>query len=267
MIRMLIFCCALAMAMPALAQLKEGKVVYERTIQLQMRIQGMDPAIANNLPRSRTDRFELSFTPTKTLWEALPDMDDEGQGGGGGGGMMMRFGNDEYVYTDLQTGLSVARQELADKKYLVTDSLRKLSWKLTDETKTILGYKARKAVANRYGTRFNMSMENGQMKRTSVADTTQINAWFTTEIPVSAGPEMNGQLPGLVLELEMNKGRVVYKATEVSQKVNASNIKEPKGGKAMTATDFNQERNKVFEEMRRNMPAGGRGGFRVQVNQ
>ena len=81
MIRILFAFCALLLAAPGMAQLKEGKVVYERTMQFQMRLQNVDPAIANNLPRSRTDRFELSFTPTKTLWESLPDM-DEGEGGG-----------------------------------------------------------------------------------------------------------------------------------------------------------------------------------------
>ena len=181
--------------------------------------------------------------------------------------MFMRFGGDDYVFTNLETGVSVSKQELASKNYLVTDSVRKLPWKLTDETKTILNYKARKAVAQRIGTRPMMSMENGEMKRTMVSDTTSITAWFTTEVPVPAGPEFNGQLPGLILELELNRGRTVYKAIEVSPKVNAGNIKEPKGGKAITATAFAEERNKVFEEMRRNMPNGGRGmNVRVQTN-
>ncbi|RPD50972.1 GLPGLI family protein [Paracnuella aquatica] len=260
MTRFLLAMGTLLFAMPALAQMKEGKVVYERTMQFQMRLQNVDPAVANNLPRSRTDRFELSFTPAKTLWESLPDM-EEGEGGGGpGGGMFMRFGGDDYVYTNLETGVSVAKQELASKNYIVTDSLRKLAWKLTDETKPILNYKARKAVAQRIGTRFVMNMENGEMKRKEVADTASITAWFTTEIPVPAGPEFNGQLPGLILELEMNAGRMVYKAVEISPKVNAGNIKEPKGGKSITAADFALERNKMFEEMRRNMPRGGPGG-------
>ena len=271
MIRLLFALGAVLVALPGFAQVKEGKVVYERTIQFQMRLQQVDPAIANNLPRSRTDRFELKFSPTKVLWEALPDMDASaegfgGPGGGGGGPVFMRFGGDDYVYTDLQTGISIAKQELASKNYLVTDSVRKLPWKLTDESKTILNYKARKAVAQRIGTRFVMNMENGEMKRSQEADTTEVTAWFTTEVPVAAGPEFNGQLPGLILELEMNRGRTVYKALEVSTKVNVANIKEPKGGKPITAADFAQERNKVFEEMRRNMPPGQRMNMRVQAN-
>ncbi|MBD0278876.1 MAG: GLPGLI family protein, partial [Flavisolibacter sp.] len=90
-------------------------------------------------------------------------------------------------------------------------------------------------------------------------DTSFITAWYTTEIPVSASPgaDFGGQLPGLILELEMNGGQVVYKAAEVSPKVKLADIKEPKGGKKVTAGELAKEREKMFEEMRRNMPNGG----------
>jgi hypothetical protein len=38
--------------------------------------------------------------------------------------------------------------------------------------------------------------------------------------------------------------------------VSVSKIKEPKDGKKITAAEFDKERDKVMEEMRRNMPAG-----------
>jgi hypothetical protein len=45
---------------------------------------------------------------------------------------------------------------------------------------------------------------------------------------------------------------------EFSTKVNASKIKEPKGGKKLTAAEFVVERDKLMEEMRRNNPGGTR---------
>ena len=65
-----------------------------------------------------------------------------------------------------------------------------------------------------------------------------------------------GQLPGLILELDENNGRTFFKAVEVSPKVSVSKIKEPKDGKKITAAEFDKERDKVMEEMRRNMPNG-----------
>jgi GLPGLI family protein len=246
------------------AQMKEGKVVYERTIKFQPR-QNMNPEMAANLPRTRTDRFELSFAKNQSLWEYLPDLEssDENAGGGGGFRLMRMGGGDDLTYFNFETGKRIDQRELASKTYIVEDSIRKLNWKLTNETKTLLNHSARKATAQRIGTRFVMAMENGEMKRQEVGDTSHIVAWFTTEIPVPAGPEFGGQLPGLILELEMNNGRAVYKAIEISSKVAVNNIKEPKGGKKMTAAEFTKERDKIMEEMRRNMPAGGRRMTRV----
>lgn len=256
--KILLSICLIAGVFTLQAQMKEGKVVYERTITFQQR-QNMNPERANNMPRSRTDRFELSFAKNQSLWESLPDLESNDENTGGGGMRFMRFGGaDDITYFNFETGKRIDQRELASKTYIVEDSIRKLSWKLSGETKTILNYTARKATAQRIGTRFIMSMENGEMKRQEVADTTNINAWFTTDVPVPAGPEFGGQLPGLILELEMNNGRMVYKAVEVSPKVSVNNIKEPKGGKKMTAEEFTKEQSRIMEEMRRNMPAGGR---------
>jgi len=102
-------------------------------------------------------------------------------------------------------------------------------------------------------------MENGQMKREETMDTSLIVAWFTTDIPVPAGPpEFGGQLPGLILELNVNNGRQVYKALELSTKVKLAELKEPKGGKRITSSEFVKEREKLMEEMRKNNPGGNR---------
>jgi len=135
---------------------------------------------------------------------------------------------------------------------------------LSDETKTVLNRTVRKATTQRIGSRMQMTMENGEMKRQEVSDTSNIVAWFTSDITVPAGPqEFQGQLPGLILELDINNGRTMYKAVEFSAKVNTSNIKEPKGGKQITAAEFIKEREKLMEEMRRNNPGGNR---RIQIN-
>lgn len=243
------------------AQTKEGKVVYERTIQMQIRIQGMDEEAARRLPRSRTDNFELLFANNQSLWQQLPNADEEANsfGGGGGGGNIMRFnmGMDDIIYLNFETAKRIDKRELNSKSYLVEDSIRKLSWKLTGETKTILGHAAQKATAQRYGKRPQMNMENGVIKRQEVADTSAIVAWFTTDIPVPAGPEFGGQLPGLILELDINKGRIAYKAVELSPKVNTASIKEPKGGKHISAEEYQKESQKVMDEMMKNMPNFG----------
>jgi GLPGLI family protein len=107
-----------------------------------------------------------------------------------------------------------------------------------------------------------MSMENGEMKREMRTDTAKVIAWYTTDVPVPAGPNYAGQLPGLILELDVNNGQSVIRAVEFSPKVAANKIKEPKDGKKMSNAEYLAERDKIMDEMRKNMPAGNR--FRMQ---
>jgi GLPGLI family protein len=260
----------LACSLSGFAQIKEARIVYERVFQLPARTFAGNPDIAAQLPRSRTNQYELLFGNNQSLWQYLPDANSEGDPNtftAGGGAMVLRFagGSNDISYCNFEKGIHLEQREIADKNYVVSDSIRKLDWKLTGESKTILNYKAFKATAQRIGTRPQMTMENGEMKRQVVADTASIIAWFTSDMPVPAGPaNYQGQLPGVILELEENNGQIIYKAIEVSPKVNASKIKEPKDGKKITQAEFEKENEKVMEEMRRNTPNGGR--TRVRMN-
>ena len=119
--------------------------------------------------------------------------------------IQMRGGSNDISYVDLEKGTRVDQREVMEKNFVVTDTVARLQWKLSDETKTILNFTARKATATSVTQRPRMTMENGEMKRTPVQDTSAIVAWFTNDIPVPVGPEYQGQLPGAVLELDISK--------------------------------------------------------------
>lgn len=238
------------------AQLKQGKVVYERVMQLNI---NANSEVAHLMPKQRTDNFELLFGNNQSIWQVIPNAEGDNSTVSGPGFVMRMAGNNDVVYYNFEQAKRVDQRELFEREFLVEDSIMKLKWKLSDEKKTILNYISTKAVAERIGTRNVVSMENGEMKRQQVADTSYITAWFTSEIPVPAGPtEYQGQLPGLILELSVNNGRTIYKAVEISPKVNIASIKEPKGGKKLTSEEFNKERDKLMEELRRNNPGGNR---------
>jgi GLPGLI family protein len=254
----------------AQAQQKEGKVTYQRTIQLQVSFGGMNEEMQRMIPKSRTDKFELSFGNNQSLWrQADQENDDETSFGSEGGGMQIRMvasGSNDVVYNNFETGKKVERREMFDKTFIIDDSTRSLiKWKMTGETKTILGHNCMKATTTQISQRSRMTMNDGKMERKDVADTANITAWFASDIPVSAGPgEYQGQLPGLILEMDINEGRQVFKALDIVSKVDLTVIKEPQGKKHYTPEEFRKERDKMLEEMQRNNNGGG--GRRIIMN-
>jgi hypothetical protein len=62
----------------------------------------------------------------------------------------------------------------------------------------------------------------------------------------------------------MNNGRILYKALEIQTKADVASIKEPTKGKKVTPVEFTKERDKMMEEMQKNMQGGGRNVIRMQ---
>jgi len=243
------------------AQQKEGKVTYARTSQLQIRFQGMNDEMERNIPKSRIDNFELTFGNNQSLWKQAEQNDDDGPTFGGNG-MQIRMvvaGSDDVLFTNLDAAKKVELRVVFDKKFIVDDSIRSLKWKMGEETKTILNHLCRKATTVKYGKKMTMNMDNGKMERKEIEDTSNIVAWFTTDIPVSVGPaEYQGQLPGLILAMDINDGKQSFEAKEISAKADLSAIKEPSGKKHYTPDEFNKERDKMMEEMQKNNGGGNR---------
>jgi GLPGLI family protein len=258
---------AIAATIPSLAQVKEGKIIFERTTQLQIRINDDNPAFQNMIPRERKDKFELLFGDAKSLWQPVEDDnqgDDMSFGDGGGARIMIRVpGSEDITFHNIAEAKKVEQRELGGKNYIIADSIRKQNWKLAGETKQILGYNCMKATMQRTQETMRMTVDNGEAKREKVIDTLNVVAWFTNEIPGSFGPEMyQGQLPGTILEIDVNNGRSSFKAIEVSPKVDIAKIKEPTKGKKSTAEEFAKEREKLFQEMQQN---NGGPGMRFNI--
>ncbi len=264
----LLIASALCITIPCVAQVKEGKILYERIMQLQIRINDDNPALQNMIPKERKDKFELLFTEGKSLWQPVEDdnqSDEMNFSDGGGMRMVFRMpGSDDITFHNITETKKVEQREFGGKSYIIADSIKKLSWKVAGETKTILGHNCMKATSQRMQESYRMTMDNGEAKREKVMDTLNIVAWFTNEIPGSFGPEMyQGQLPGTILEIDVNNGRTSYKALELSPKVDVAKIKEPTKGKKTTPEEFAKEREKLMQEMMQN--GGGPGGMRVNI--
>lgn len=251
----------LMLSLGSMAQMKQGRIVYERKVQLKMQVS--DPAFQNLIPNERKDQFELLFDNTKTLWRSANDGQDEEMNFDNGSGAQIRIvtpGSNDVMYSDLAASRKVEQKEVMTKQFTIEDSIRRMNWKLGSETKNIMGYTCKMATASKTQKSQRVNMNNGEMKTEEVTDTLNIVAWFTDAITLGAGPESyQGQLPGTILELDVNNGRSKYTAVEISPKMDPKEIKEPKG-KKITQEQFVKERDNLFKEMNEN----GGGSFNIR---
>ena len=245
------------------AQQNAGKVVYERAAQVRI---SLGENAGGEQAQTRIDKFELNFANNQSLWrQSEKEADDNGDINQGG--VQIRTiiaGSDDVLYNNFSEAKRVELRVFFDKKFIIDDSIRPLKWKLGEDTKTILNHVCRKATATTVVPSMRMTIDNGVMQRKEVQDTTVVTAWYASDIPVAAGPaEYQGQLPGLILALDINNGRQVYKAVEISDKADIVSIKAPTGKKHYTLAAFRIERDKLLEEMQKNSQGGNR---RIQVN-
>lgn len=121
-----------------------------------------------------------------------------------------------HVFTDFAAGRSTIQKTIFEETYLVKDSIRQITWKLTGETREIAGYHCRRA--------------NGLM-----LDSVYVVAFYAEEIPVSGGPESFGGLPGMILGVALPYENVTWFATLVSDKtVDKAAIRASQKGKPMS---------------------------------
>jgi GLPGLI family protein len=249
----------------AQAQQKQGTVIYERTTTMMahININGDE----NVVPQTRKENYELLFGNNQSLWKAVEKENEDAPGTSDNGGMQVHMviaGSNDVVYFNFETGKRTDRREFLDKTFIVDDSISNLKWKMTNETKTILNHNCMKATATRISTQMRMTMDNGKAERKEIQDTSNIVAWFTSDIPVSAGPaEYQGQLPGLILAMDVSNGRQIFIATSISEKADLTLIEEPTGKKHYTLAEFNKEREKMMKEMEKNNMGGGR---QIRIN-
>jgi GLPGLI family protein len=266
--------CLLGLFMTLSAQQKVGTVIFERKINMYKIIQ--DEQMRAMMPEFRTSMHMLLFSDSISVYKLVPE--DEapdpfaGGGGGGGGRMMMRFGADGGdLYKNFTLSKSIQTSELGGKTFLITDSIRQQPWKLSSETKQILGYNCHKATRKMtspmMGRRITVTSGGGApavdtsaKNKPAAPKEIELVAWFADDIISPVGPENYGQLPGVILELNIDNGSTVYTAKEVKKTVDNTELKEPKKGKVVTQ----QEYMKLMQDLMSNQ--GGPGMMRMRID-
>ncbi|NNF03110.1 MAG: GLPGLI family protein [Rhodothermales bacterium] len=243
---------ALMAAPPVSAQ--QGTINYDRTVKIEIDLPPEMAHMADRFPESRTVKRVLHFTETETVMRDAPEQKlveeerrRERQTNRGGDRVMIRMGQDgpeEILYTSLETEDTVQRRNFMGRTFLINGQREPIKWKLSGEQSEYQGYLT--------------------MRATATVDTTEVEAWFTPQIPLPIGPDEYGGLPGAILVLTVDEGRQTYKATAVDLDA-VPEIEQPEDGREVTEEEFEKIVEEKMEEMRA-QTGGRRGGFRVRIN-
>ena len=144
----------------------------------------------------------------------------------------------EVTYADFKTDSLIFIRNLMSVDRTIKTGLHDFNWEIKSETKTILGFEARKAV----GTYYDLIWDS----------TTDVEAWFIPAIPLRSGPDIYMGLPGLIVEVRLPK--VVVTASLIEEKESLI-IEKPDEATAMSQEeyeDYVSNSNKKLESLNRN---------------
>lgn len=107
-------------------------------------------------------------------------------------------GSDEsnYWYMDYTQGIMQMKKDVFGSNFDIEDSLTKIKWKLTNESREIAGFNCRKAVG-------------------VMMDSIYVFAFYTDELMISGGPCSINGLPGMVLGMTIPRMYTSWMATKV----------------------------------------------------
>ena len=167
-------------------------------------------------------------------------------------------------YKNVKTNAQIQQQEFYGKKFLVKDKLQKIDWTLGKESKQIGNYLCFKATSfiptddllwysfswSRMRSTDNQDAEDEENNEPEV-DVTQIEAWYTPQIPVGHGPSEYWGLPGLILEVSAG-GTTMLCSKIVINPVEAIEIEAPKKGTTVSKIEYQDIIQNKMAEFRNN---------------
>lgn len=213
--------------MSALAQeqfIVKGKIEFEKKVNMHKQLdseedEGFRNMVKKMVPPVKTAYFDLYFNGGKTIYtpgrevvvtQKTPEWFDGPAA-------------DNIVFTDLDQQNVISQKTVFDNIFNIQDSVRKINWKITPDTRTIAGMECRKATA-------------------IILDTVFVVAFYAEQIVTPGGPESFAGLPGMILGLALPRLYTTWFAT----KLELIDVKEtvlipPKKGKKITSSNLKTE--------------------------
>ena len=208
----------------------KGKIEYEKTVnlykqQMESRDDGEDEntwviSMFKSVPKIRTSYFDLYFDNDKTLYQPGKEVPTTASRTPD---WMMGPANENIVFTDLKNELFTSQKTVFESTFNINDSVRKMEWKISPDTRTIAGFECRKAT-------------------TIIMDSIYVVAFYTDQIVTNGGPESFNGLPGMILGLAIPRMHITWFATKLELvEIKDNTLIPPKRGKKTNVTNLKSQ--------------------------
>jgi GLPGLI family protein len=210
------------------AQPTSGTITFQQTIALNLKEENLPEGMAGLLPSEQKVELVLYFSPNASLYENKEKEKSELESGIRQGNVMIQIDRQvpqDKVYTDLKNKEITELRDFMGRMFLIKHPVDARKWKFSGNQKKIL--------------------EMACMEAVCIDGKDTITAWYTTAIPVNAGP------PGMILEAHSGSN-VHIVATKLDTETDASKkIKIPSKGKKVTEEEYEKmvaEKTKEMQE-------------------
>lgn len=199
------------------------KVVYETQPKMEIKADGLDPSMIEQIRKSAKVRYQLCYKNGESVYRTL-----KSESSSSSGNMVINIQRPEDVtYRNHSTKKEISKKDFFGKDFLITTDLKAGEWTITDTTKVIQDYLCQKALLN-----------DGEK---------EMAVWFCPNLPIKDGAVYTG-LEGLVLGVETKQFSIF--ATEISEDVDCK-IEIPKKGKKISAKEYKEMVEKRMEAMKK----------------
>jgi GLPGLI family protein len=173
--------------------ISKAAVEYEvkTNIKKTMGNSSWDELLKDAMPQFKTGYYLYTFADNKSVykfdhWEPNNKMPD----------FMKRSDEDNVWYFDFDKGMSTIQKNIDGTNFNMQDSITRINWKITNESREIAGFNCRKAVGKLF-------------------DSVYVFAFYTDEITIPGGPCILHGLPGLIMGLTIPRMYMSFIATKV----------------------------------------------------
>ena len=249
------------------AQKLSGKATYISKTKMELGNWGarMSEAqkkqVANRLKNRLEKTYELTFNTTESSFKEEEKIDAISGATDSWGAYFTRGDH----YKNISSNKLVQSQEFYGKRFLIKDTLYKIDWSISTESKKIGNYTCYKAKAfvpynelNWYNFSWSDLRSTENKEGNDEENLIIVEAWYTPQIPMAQGPAEFWGLPGLILEVSAQNTTLLCTEVALTKEIKLQ-IDTPDNGTEITKTAYTSTIREKMVEMRNNRMGRRRG--------